>query len=248
MNLFRAAPRYAHGEVVTIGSQPVRLRVDGRARRVSVRIAVGGEVVATAPTARMLGEAVAFAGSRSAWIAARLGGRAEARPLVAGQTITVAGKPCRIEAAPGQARVLDEGAGLRLTAPPGERFAPAVVRLLKAEARRAFVERTEVHAAALGRSMPVVGIGDPRSRWGSCTGPRRGFGGEACVGRVRYSWRLILAPFPVLDYVAAHESAHLVEANHGPRFWALVERLAPEWKAQRRWLRAHGESLHAFGQ
>ena len=89
---------------------------------------------------------------------------------------------------------------------------------------------------------------DARGRWGSCTPARKaGFAASAQVGRIRYSWRLILAPYSVLDYVAAHECAHLVEANHGPNFWALVKDLVGEPKAHRAWLRAHGATLHAFG-
>ena len=84
---------------------------------------------------------------------------------------------------------------------------------------------------------------DARSRWGSCTPPRRG--GDASL---RYSWRLILAPYEVLDYVAAHECGHLVHADHSPRFWALVASLGPDVKRARAWLRVHGPRLHAVGR
>jgi predicted metal-dependent hydrolase len=123
-----------------------------------------------------------------------------------------------------------------------------VVRLLKAEARRALTERTEIHAKRLGKAMPSVAIMDARARWGSCRPPRtRGFGAAAEVGRIRYSWRLVLAPHAVLDYVAAHECAHLIEANHSPRFWAVVEGLVGQARPHRAWLKAHGARLHAFG-
>ncbi|MEY3959547.1 MAG: hypothetical protein RIR14_200, partial [Pseudomonadota bacterium] len=77
---------------------------------------------------------------------------------------------------------------------------------------------------------------DTRSRWGSCT----------AEGALMYSWRLIMAPPPVLRYVAAHEVAHLVEMNHSPQFWAVVDRLYPGWEAQRAWLRSHGSALHGL--
>ena len=138
---------------------------------------------------------------------------------------------------------------LRIVAPAGPRFTPTIVRLLKAEARRVLVERTAEYAEALGHPMPVVSIADPRSRWGSCRQPRkRGPHAGIEVGRIRYSWRLVLAPFEVLDYVAAHECAHLVEANHGPKFWAIVHRLVGEEKRHRAWLRANAGRLHAFGE
>jgi len=137
---------------------------------------------------------------------------------------------------------------MRIVAKADDRFAAAVARLLKAEAKRILAERTAIHAAALKQPLPTVAVMDARGRWGSCTPARKaGFAASAQVGRIRYSWRLVLAPHAVLDYVAAHECAHLVEANHGPNFWALVRDLIGDPKAHRAWLRAHGAKLHAFG-
>jgi len=219
MSLFRPAPRYAHGDRFEMDGAVVRLRVDARARRVSLRIDQGaGEVVATAPNVRRLGEAVDFAKSRAVWIAGQMVRLPESSSLLPGQTIEVLGAPCRLEAAPGRGKLLwarDE-APMRIIAPEGERFTPTVLRLLKAEARRVLAERTAVHAQALGQPQPAIMINDPKGRWGSCTPARKaGFASAARVGRIRYSWRLILAPFEVLDYVAAHECAHLIEAITG---------------------------------
>jgi predicted metal-dependent hydrolase len=103
--------------------------------------------------------------------------------------------------------------------------------------------RAQAHCAALGVSTPPIAIMDARTRWGSCT--------PAAKGRpasIRLSWRLALAPAEVSDYVVAHECAHLLEANHGPRFWAHVHRLVGDHRPHRAWLRAHGASLHAFGR
>ena len=88
----------------------------------------------------------------------------------------------------------------------------------------------------------VIRLTDARGRWGSCTPPR---GGQR--GSIRLSWRLAMAPFAVADYVVVHECAHLLEANHGPRFWAHVDRLVGDHRPHRAWLRAHGAALHAFG-
>jgi hypothetical protein len=160
-------------------------------------------------------------------------------------TIEVMGLPCRLEAGPGRGRYQ---AGL-IVAPAGARFAATVVRLLKAEARRVLVERTAEYAAALGQPLPVVGIADPKSRWGSCRQPpKRGPHAKVEVGRIRYSWRLVLAPFEVLDYVAAHECAHLIEANHGPKFWGACRSLVGDERRHRAWLRANANRLHAFGR
>ena len=88
-----------------------------------------------------------------------------------------------------------------------------------------------------GRYASRVSLRDPRSRWGSCS----------ARGALSFSWRLVLAPEPVLDYVVAHEVAHLAEMNHGPRFWSLVHTLSGDSASPRAWLRANGERLHAYG-
>jgi hypothetical protein len=115
------------------------------------------------------------------------------------------------------------------------------MRLAKREALTRLTERTAHHAAALGRPMPSVAIADPKARWGSCRPARPGH-----PAAIRYSWRLVLAPFEVADYVVAHECAHLIEANHGPRFWALCEELSGDPAPHRRWLRAHAAELQNF--
>lgn len=251
MNLFNPQ-RYSHGERLSLDGVAVRLRVDARARRVSIRIDQRKrEVIATAPTERRLNEAVAFARDRAVWIATQMVKLPKVAALEPGQTIEVLGLPCRLEAGTGRARLIPgaEGEPMRLIAKDDERFSATVVRLLKAEARTVLAERTAHHAHRLGEPAPTVAIMDARGRWGSCTpAPRKLFAGRVGIGRIRYSWRLILAPYAVMDYVAAHEVAHLVEANHSDRFWALVEKLVGPAKPHRAWLRAHGPRLHAFGQ
>ena len=121
--------------------------------------------------------------------------------------------------------------------------ANAVVRIIKREALRVFTERTAFHCAALGARLPSVTIMDARARWGSC---RPGLPGKPAA--IRYSWRLALAPYEVADYVAAHECAHLLELNHGPKFWAHVSALVGDERPHRAWLRAEGSRLHAFGR
>ena len=84
--------------------------------------------------------------------------------------------------------------------------------------------------------MTGIALRDTRSRWGSCT----------AQGRLMFSWRLAMAPDGVLDYVAAHEVAHLAHMNHAPAFWAEVGRLMPDWTARRDWLRRNGAALQAW--
>jgi predicted metal-dependent hydrolase len=122
-------------------------------------------------------------------------------------------------------------------------FARAVVRGLKAVAAQRLEGRTAVHALSLGQPMPEVFVTDAKARWGSCRQAHAGVRAQ-----IRYNWRLILAPPFVLDYVAAHECAHLIEANHGPNFWALNHQLHARVREARAWLRSHGAELHAAGQ
>ena len=126
-----------------------------------------------------------------------------------------------------------EGGRLLVSGPP--EGAPGRARaFLKDAARAALVPAAHGYAEQVGRRAARITLRDTRSRWGSCSSE----------GALSFSWRLAMAPPEVLDYVAAHEAAHLVEMNHGPRFWALVERLRPDWRESRDWLRRHGGDLH----
>ncbi len=238
-SLLRRGP--ADGEQVDVDGVAVRLRVNPRARRISLRIdGRTGEAVATAPNARRLAEAAAFARSKPDWLRSRLARRPAAAPLIPGAEIPYRGERLRLQQTPSAsaARLSEDGAVL-IAGGDAEGFARRVETFLKRQARAELTARTAAHAAALGLPSPTLTLRDTRSRWGSCNAARRA---------VNYSWRLILCPPAVLDYVAAHEVAHLVEPNHGPRFWALVERLYDDPSAERDWLRRHGAGVHAVGR
>lgn len=238
--------KIADGDRLEIAGAAVRLRVDGRARRISLRIdRARREVVASAPSLRRLPEAADFARARASWIAARMAELPEPSSLVPGQTITLFGEPVRLAAGSGRARFIPAtvGAPAEIRAMgEGEGFARAVKLVVRKQALAMFEARTAHYAARLGALAPKVAVMDATSRWGSCTPGQRGL-----PGSIRYSWRLALAPFEVADYVAAHECAHLLEANHGPNFWAHVRALVGDERPHRAWLRAHGGALHAFG-
>ena len=108
---------------------------------------------------------------------------------------------------------------------------------LKKRARQKIIARVDVHAARLGLSYKRIGVRDQTSRWGSCSSNKT----------LSFSWRLILAPNEVLDYVAAHEVAHLGEMNHSSRFWSLVAKTLPDYEKTRVWLRENGQTLHSYG-
>lgn len=236
--------RLEAGSVVDLDGVPLRLTVNRRARRVSIRIdAARGQAVAVAPSERRLADAVAFARTKTAWIADRLAERpGGSGAYVPGSTVPLEGVDIRLEQIPGSAaaRLVDTPSGMAIrSGGEGEAYARRIENLLKRMARERLAHHTGIHCRALNLKPPRVGIGDPKSRWGSCTPGR---------GSIRYSWRLILAPPEILDYVAAHEVAHLVHADHSPAFWGVVHQLVGDHKPYRAWLRAHGAGLHAVGR
>jgi predicted metal-dependent hydrolase len=108
---------------------------------------------------------------------------------------------------------------------------------MKRQAHLDLKARVDVHANRLGLTPARIVVRDQTTRWGSCS----------TSGALSFSWRLVLAPPFVLDYLAAHEVAHLGHMNHGPRFWSLVERTMPRHEEARTWLHKHGASLHRYG-
>jgi len=218
----------------------VRLEVNPRAKRLILRIdGKKGEAVAVAPSKRQMTEAAAFAKSKVEWIAAQLEQKPEPISFREGAIIPLRGVPCKITAE-GKGRLAKLSAGdpqtLHLPGAP-ETLAARTLRFLKKQAREDITRSVERHAEKLGVQPARISIKDTRTRWGSCSTGRN----------LSFSWRLILAEPYVLDYVAAHEVAHLLEMNHSPAFWAQVERTYPDWRTARDWLSAHGNGLHVIG-
>jgi len=222
---------------------PVRLSVNPRARRLSIRIdGRAGEAVLVAPSERRLADAVAFARTRASWMRDRLAERPQGSPLEPGATIPLFGQDTRLIAAggAGAARLIDASDGpIIQSGGEGEAFARRVENLLKRLARQVLVERTEHHLRTLGQRSVKVSIADTKSRWGSCSPHNRS---------IRYSWRVIMAPPAVADYLAAHEVAHLVHADHSPAYWSVVQTLVGDHRPFRKWLRENGPALHAVGR
>lgn len=217
---------------------PLTARVNRRARRLIVSVdSVSGRVFVTAPSKRALPEALAFARTRVNWINKQLDQSGGPKPFRDGLAIPFRGAPVWI--------VNDGGprAGVRLE---GDRLIAGGDRLhlnrrvtdwLKAQARITLTERADHYAAALGKRRGPISIRDTRSRWGSC----------AREGALSFSWRLILAPPPILDYVAAHECAHLVHLDHSPAYWRVLKGLGVDARGARDWFAANGHHLYGYG-
>ena len=221
----------------------VRLRRHRQARRYTLRIdATSREVVLTMPPRGSVTQARDFAQKHGGWIAARLERLPEAMPFAHGMEIPLRGVPHRVvhrRARRGTVWIEHDERGNRLLCVAGEEphIDRRVCDFLKREARADLEAAAKRYAERLGVSIKRLSVRDQSSRWGSCSN----------TGVLSFSWRLILAPPYVLDYLAAHEVAHLLELNHSPRFWRLVRRLYPELERGKRWLDVHGTDLHRFG-
>lgn len=223
------------GQIRLQGNPPVEvhLRRSGRARRLSLRVSqLDGKVTLTLPRGASEREARRFAEEKAGWIAGVLARRDEHVPIVPGAGVPVEGVVRQVAHGAGRAARLLPAT---LMVPEG-REGPAALALLRHMARDRLAERTAHHAAAVGRDVARLTLRDTRSRWGSCTSE----------GNLMFSWRLILAAPDVLDYVAAHEVAHLVHMDHSPRFWSVVRELCPGFERPRAWLRREGQALHRY--
>lgn len=219
------------------GSPPVEvhLKRSARARRFSLRVSrLDGKVTLSMPVRAREGEALAFLKGNEDWLRQTLSAMPgpTVQAIGPGTAIQVEGDPLVLTPASGRG-VRAEG-GLLLVPGSPETMGPRVAAWLKVLARDRLATASSHYAGLVGRRYTSLAIRDTRSRWGSCSPD----------GRLMYSWRLIMAPPAVLDYVAAHEVAHLVELNHSPAYWRVVTGICPDWKDHRAWLKTHGNTLH----
>lgn len=230
-------------EIETIDGRrlAVKLVVNRRARRVSVRIdPVRREAIATAPSQRALKHAVQFAADRATWIAGELARLPQGVFLAPGAMAPLRGVPHMLVSEHGRAPPrIEPGDPPRLVtpAPDPALFESRLLRFFKEQARHDLAERVAFHAATLGVTPRRLQVKELRSRWGSCN----------VDGVLSFAWRIVLAPPFALDYLAAHEVAHLKEMNHSRLFWAHVRRCVPDYERGRVWLQEHGCGLHAVG-
>jgi hypothetical protein len=215
---------------------PLELTVSPRARVMRLRVDQRtGSVLLTMPRRASKRQALAWAEGHREWIERQLALVAPAQRLMPGAMVPLYDVPHVIDWSPERSRVVRVEPGRIVAGGPAEGLEPRLLRWLKRHALDVLTRETEEFAGKAGVRVERVGIGDPLSRWGSCS----------YSGAIRYSWRLILAPEFVRRATVAHEVAHRVHMNHGPDFHALVEALlGADPKPARLWLRRRGALLH----
>jgi predicted metal-dependent hydrolase len=211
----------------------VALRRSPRARRLTLSVGrADGRARLTIPSGLPIAEAEAFLVRQEAWLRAQLDAVPPRRRPEPGAALPILGVDRALRAGDGRTARWEGG----VVVLPRERPGPGVAALLREVARARLLEAVGRHAAALGRRPGRVTLRDARTRWGSCT----------VRGDLMFSWRIAMAPERVLDYLAAHEVAHLAHMDHSPRFWARVATLVDDHEASRRWLRKNGAALQAW--
>jgi predicted metal-dependent hydrolase len=223
-----------------IDGHPVALAVRRslRARRMHLRIdPVHADVELILPRGVGLQEGLRFAGDKRAWLAGRLAAIPAHTPFADGVTLPVLGEALTIRHRPERRGGVQRLSADLLVSGDSDHVARRVRDWLKGQARSEFSARSRACAARVQRTVARIRVSDPKPRWGSCS----------ARGGLAYSWRLVLAPLHVVDYVVAHEVAHLIEANHGRRFWQLVATLTEHGPTARAWLRQHGNVLLRYG-
>lgn len=244
MNLFfRTKPKIPASTIIAVDGVPVTVTVRVNARARSYRLSIphsGGPLLSLPPHGKW-SEAEAFLIRHHNWLAARLHRAPQAASFSDGGVVPLRGVDHTII---GTGRVrgrveVAEQDGAPVLLVPGDvaHQARRLTDWLKDEAQADLVARSAWHAERLGVTVKSVKMRSQSSRWGSCSSS----------GNINYNWRLVLAPPFVLDYVAAHEVAHLVEMNHSAAFWATVTRTLPDMARGRAWLKTHGRQLMAHG-
>ena len=217
---------------------PLRMRRNPRARRLILRIDPdNGDAVVTLPKRASRAEGLALARRKSSWIADRLDALPPRVPFADGAVVPLLGSAHLIVHSPGGGLPVRLGDGEILVGGRPEHLARRLGDWFRREARRHIATRVEAKAERLGRQAGRITIRDTRSRWGSCS----------ASGNLSFCWRLVMAPENVLDYVVAHEVAHLEHLNHGPAFWRAAGELTEDAQTARAWLKRNGQDLRRYG-
>jgi len=227
-------------KILRFGDREVEiwLRRNRRSRRLILSLeAADGAFRLTLPQGASVAQGLEFAAQKRRWMLARLDELPARVPFTPGAIVPFLGEPHLIVHEPLARRGVWRENGAIYACGFAEHVARRVADHLKSEARAMLLPRAYDKARRIERPVARIGLRDPRTRWGSCSSD----------GTISLSWRLILAPEVVLDYVVAHEVAHLVHQDHSRAFWRLVVELTPSVAGPQRWLKTHGPELHRYG-
>lgn len=217
----------------------VKLRRSQRARRILLHVGVyDGTVELVLPPGASPHDGLSFARTQTGWLASQLARIGESVPFADGSAFPLLDGTITIRRAENRSALPFLKDDELLVGGRDDTLPARVGRWLRARALEEIKPRAHEMGAEIGRPPIRISVRDTRSRWGSCSR----------AGNLNFSWRLVMAPEQVLNYVVAHEVAHLRELNHGDRFWALVATLCPDVAQARGWLRAHGADLHRYGR
>jgi predicted metal-dependent hydrolase len=221
---------------------PLRIVENGRARQLTLRIDAGGRGLrVTIPPGLARGEVNRFLDRQQEWLEERLS-KLPKRPLARpGIRIPLRGVAHAIVHEPGRRGTVtvgkkEDGTPALFVHGEREHLPRRLADFLKKQAKKDIEALVEKHAAAINKRAKSVRFRDTSSRWGSCTSD----------GKLSFSWRIMMAPKPVINYLVAHEVAHLKQMNHGPKFWKLCEELCPDTERCKDWLKRNGNALQAI--
>ena len=231
------SPEPTHRIVIAGQAIPYHLK---RSQRRTIGLAIDHRGLRVgAPLRARHGDIEALIRQHGQWVLDKLAAWAE-RPspgklaITDGSSLSVLGAPLRLTVTPiGRARWQFVGDSLHLWPSATADATQLLEKALREKARAVFAERLALHAPRLGVDLPPLRLSSARTRWGSCNHR----------GGISLNWRLVFMPLPIIDYVVAHELAHLKEMNHSPRFWSVVEQLCPDWRQRRLELRQLGRSI-----
>lgn len=237
----RPAEPLEREHVVAGRTLPLRVVENDRARRLTLRIDAGGKGLrVTVPPGIAAGEVDRFLERHEGWLAQRLAKVPERPQVRPGIKIPLRGVPHLVVHEPGRRGTVEvglaEGQPALIVYGDRRHLPRRLADFLKREAKADIEALVARHAASVGRKAKAVRYRDTSSRWGSCTSD----------GALSFSWRIMMAPAPVINYLVAHEVAHLREMNHGPKFWRLCEELCPDTQRCKAWLKRNGNALQAI--
>jgi predicted metal-dependent hydrolase len=245
LGLFKSRPRLPAAPIermhdVAARTLPLRIVENARAKRLTLRIEAGGKGLRiTVPPGIDPREVDRFLDRHQGWLESRLAKLPDDAALRPGAKLPLRGVPHRIVHEAGRGTVTIsavEGEPTLIVHGDRAHLQRRLADFLKREAKRDIEILVAKHTAAIGRRAKAVRYRDTTSRWGSCTSD----------GTLSFSWRIMMAPKTVIDYLVAHEVAHLKEMNHGPKFWTLCRQLCPRTDEARAWLKKNGGALQAI--